>query len=327
MATYYTPTRYPTVSPIAWNEEYEEREGHSTVIVGVIVWLALLGLAARLLQLLYRSNESNQGTTTRTLREFILAQQESESVPSSRQDQAFIASKIAEMNVEELMVLFSETFEKNGRQTQLKAFQILEGNPMTNVVAGHNEDDDDDEGEDEEIQRHDNNQEDHPSIYLALESVRSILQSQRASRSRNQSSTDSDDESGIHEKHQQQVSKISTRRLAHPGDSRKKIVRGHCVICLEDMSCGQMVVWSETKSCKHVYHKKCLVSFLAHNKRQQIERQRRPQQTPDNNPCPTCRQPFVTVCPMVPSKNNNPNYAATERASNQNFSDLGRVSV
>lgn len=321
MATYYTPTRYPTVSPIAWNEEYEERERHSTVIVGVIVWLALIGLAARLLQLLYRNNRSNRGTTTRTANGSRLTQQESEPVPSSRQYQAFIASKIAEMNVEELMVLFSETFEKNGRQTQLKAFQILAGNPTTNVVASYNEDDDDDEDEDEdeEIQRHDNNQEDHPSIYLALESVRSILQSQRASHSRNKRDTDSDDGSGIHQKQQQQVSKISTRRLAHPGDSRKKIVRGYCVICLEDMSCGQMVVWSETKSCKHIYHKECLVSFLAHNKRQQIERQRQPQQTPDNNPCPTCRQPFVTVCSIVPSQNKNANYTATERASNQTF--------
>ena len=186
METYYIPrvTRSPTASPIDWTEIYAQeirdkrRQNlfESTVIVGVIVSLALIGLALRFL--IFRNNESDRRSAIRTARAFRLAQQESEAAPSSRQDQASNVSNIAEMNVEELMVLFSETFEKNGRQTRLKASQIIEGNHTTDDVVSDNED------EDEEIQRHDKNNEDHPSIYLALESVRSILQSQRASRPR-----------------------------------------------------------------------------------------------------------------------------------------------
>ncbi len=64
------------------------------------------------------------------------------------------------------------------------------------------------------------------------------------------------------------------------------LVGGTCAICLEEMEAGEEVVWSETESCRHLYHKDCLVSFLAHNS----ERAKN-----ENNPCPACRQNFVTV--------------------------------
>ena len=36
-----------------------------------------------------------------------------------------------------------------------------------------------------------------------------------------------------------------------------------CGICLEKLRVGETVVWSETKSCPHIYHMDCLVAFFA----------------------------------------------------------------
>ena len=73
-----------------------------------------------------------------------------------------------------------------------------------------------------------------------------------------------------------------------PGEN---VIRGECVICFEDMEIGEHIVWSESQSCRHVYHKECMVAFLAHKRRSQKEVKL------DDNPCPTCRQKFVSVIP------------------------------
>ena len=68
---------------------------------------------------------------------------------------------------------------------------------------------------------------------------------------------------------------------------------GECIICFEDFKAGDIIVYSKT--CCHVYHKSCMVTYLAiqrRSKRQLIEG------TPPL--CPICRQCFCTlITPMT----------------------------
>ena len=70
-------------------------------------------------------------------------------------------------------------------------------------------------------------------------------------------------------------------------------IRGECVICFDDMEVGDFIVWSESTTCRHVYHKECMVAFLAHKRRMK-------KQTKMEAPCPTCRQHYVTVIEPPP---------------------------
>jgi len=87
------------------------------------------------------------------------------------------------------------------------------------------------------------------------------------------------------------------------GDHRGAIavVPGLCVICLEPMLAGETVVCSEKTSCPHLFHKDRLAKFLAHKTKQQERNPRTHKQLGLANPCPTCRQNFVTldVLPMA----------------------------
>jgi len=207
-----------------------------------------------------------------------------------------LATKISKMNAQERMELYNKAFEENKHQTVIQASSIIRGDP--NATTSDTEDDSSELEED-------------PSIYLALETARSVRRSSvlrkstklgvdMASAELNNKSTKDD------EKKTQNNNKKQNRRrssLIHPRASMmdlengggntasSNIVRGNCVICFEDIEAGETVVWSEHNACQHVYHKECMVAYLAHKKRtvKEIEL--------DENPCPTCRRKFVTVCP------------------------------
>jgi hypothetical protein len=49
-----------------------------------------------------------------------------------------------------------------------------------------------------------------------------------------------------------------------------------CFICLESITLGEDVAWSENLDCEHVFHKDCIVLWLQRS-----------------NDCPCCRQNFV----------------------------------
>merc|ERR1712070_406000 len=94
----------------------------------------------------------------------------------------------------------------------------------------------------------------------------------------------------------------------------KPAVEGKCVICFEQYKVGDRIVWSENdnnsekqQQCRHVYHKDCMVRYLARNALQR--RKRWLQQSLRNNnddsndddvataidnPCPTCRRNYCT---------------------------------
>lgn len=181
------------------------------------------------------------------------------------------AAKIFAMSSEERMTLYNEAFDRNKNQIVMEASSILKGNP-----------------EDPTLQDSDNSdheEDDDRSIYLALKDARAMRRasgkrvSLTGKRDRRRSSI-------IHPRTSITAATADIESAALKDD----IVRGNCVICFEDIEAGDVVVWSETKSCPHVYHKDCMVAYLAHKKQsiKEIEL--------DENPCPTCRQKFVTVC-------------------------------
>ena len=72
---------------------------------------------------------------------------------------------------------------------------------------------------------------------------------------------------------------------------------GPCVICFEDFVEGDEIVWSEDPLCQHVFHKDCMVNYLAVNAQKKTHRPYRFGHRLDvtNNPCPMCRTNYCTV--------------------------------
>ena len=75
-------------------------------------------------------------------------------------------------------------------------------------------------------------------------------------------------------------------------------INGTCIICLDDFVKDDIIVWSEDPSCRHIYHKECMVQYLACNAQRNSKQQILSSiSTPipvlgvTNNPCPTCRRP------------------------------------
>lgn len=194
-----------------------------------------------------------------------------------------LALKIAKMNAEERMELYNKTFDETKRQTVIQAASIIVNKSDSNSTS-ETEDDSSDED---------------PSIYLALEEARSIRRSTILTRS----SVLSIDLASSTDPNASTKPKRRLSNLVHQIDSvdiengkkeaSTNLVHGNCVICFEDIEAGETVVWSEDKACLHVYHKECMVAYLAHKKRSVKEIEM------DENPCPTCRRKFVTVCPQA----------------------------
>lgn len=76
-------------------------------------------------------------------------------------------------------------------------------------------------------------------------------------------------------------------------------IPGTCIICFEKFCAGETVVWSDdTTTCKHVFHEDCMVRYLATNSTNKPGDSlvhRAAGGSYNENPCPTCRQPFCTV--------------------------------
>jgi len=237
----------------------------------------------------------------------------------SRDDQI---AKIAQMTTAELKILYSDAFDRNKHQVVLEASRVLVGKPQPKPPPKKKKrkkkktktQGDNGESKPKKKKRKKKKQPPPPlpneaiddDIYLALQTVRhSIFNAQNANDSDSEDSTsDSDDDSCI----DPNVSKEST--MVHPRASTEEadaqlaaelakkqsppprtdnLVSGECVVCLESMKVGEMVVWSETQCCNHVFHKSCMVSFLAH------QRHTPAMVREDANPCPMCRQKYLTV--------------------------------
>jgi hypothetical protein len=86
----------------------------------------------------------------------------------------------------------------------------------------------------------------------------------------------------------------------------KTKIHGTCIICFEDFSVGETVVYSDNPdTCNHVFHEDCMVQYLAsHSQRTKVggidndnsnHNINRYTARYAHNPCPTCRQPFCQV--------------------------------
>lgn len=102
-------------------------------------------------------------------------------------------------------------------------------------------------------------------------------------------------------------------------------INGQCVICLEDYKAGDTIVCNmyncrDSKSvlkncaidkdssspigCPHVYHKTCMVKYLAKRKISQKGLQNGEGDTPS---CPICRQPYIELLPILSIRNDGGN--------------------
>merc|ERR1712194_102654 len=77
----------------------------------------------------------------------------------------------------------------------------------------------------------------------------------------------------------------------HKQEKENTMIHGTCVICFEDFLTDDVIVWSNDASCNHIYHKECMVSYLAQNAQRKIAS---PLDITDNA-CPTCRRPDYCV--------------------------------
>lgn len=213
------------------------------------------------------------------------------------QDENSFAAKISKMSPEERMTLYNEAFDRNKNQIVMEASSILKGNPEDPTL----EDKDDSDNSDHE-------EDDDRSIYLALKDARAMRRasgkrvSLTGKRERRRSSI-------IHPRTSITAATADVESAMESAAWKDDIVRGNCVICFEDIEAGDVVVWSETKSCPHVYHKDCMVAYLAHKKQsiKEIEL--------DENPCPTCRQKFVTVCTPCTTTDNKENRTSSRTST------------
>jgi hypothetical protein len=82
---------------------------------------------------------------------------------------------------------------------------------------------------------------------------------------------------------------IATVDMVEDAKETKMMTNGTCSICLDEFIENDLIVYSE--SCSHVYHKHCMVSYLATNAQREIYG------TLDitDNPCPSCRQNYCQV--------------------------------
>jgi hypothetical protein len=71
----------------------------------------------------------------------------------------------------------------------------------------------------------------------------------------------------------------------------KMMTDGTCSICIDEFIENDQIVYSEL--CSHVYHKHCMVSYLATNAQQEIHGS--PTLDITDNPCPSCRQNYCKI--------------------------------
>jgi len=244
-----------------------------------------------------RNRQRSEDEAARRRDRRLQAQQflELQRVRNGRQGYGDIEAPPTALDVREIKERYGKALEQSQRQTVLEACRISKGDPpplcdddadlprMGIAIKRNGIDPEEDEDEEE------------PMDVVSLETVRQLDPSSEAF---------SHPSDAVANKNQSYIFHPSSRE----GEgASNRVVGGTCMICLDEMKTGDTVVWSETESCPHVYHKDCLVSFLAHNCKQQSKLPQAKQKK-DCNPCPACRQQFVTLsCPVVPANNNNNN--------------------
>jgi len=225
------------------------------------------------------------------------------------------AAQVRKMTPEERIALYNEAFDVNKNQVMLTSSHIIVEDHY-HPSQQHDSDDDDDS-----VNSFDSTG-DH-SVHLSLDYARAqrrkSLLKQGSSRAINMIKgskraglikrgsivhpRDLDDDDGVaiiagssadyRSNFNLNKSKRISMSMAGKAVPAQAVIRGECVICFDDMEVGDFIVWSESTACRHVFHKECMVAFLAHKRRMK-------KQTKMEAPCPTCRQHYVTVIEPPP---------------------------
>ena len=103
------------------------------------------------------------------------------------------------------------------------------------------------------------------------------------------------------------------KKLIIDGTCKQLMVNGTCIICFEEFKKDDIIVWSEDSNCNHIYHKECMVSYLASNSL------RNDQASGSSilnvtNPCPTCRRQNYCI---VRNEDVPPSITTTTTTTNQ----------
>lgn len=73
-------------------------------------------------------------------------------------------------------------------------------------------------------------------------------------------------------------------------------VQNLCAVCLDSYSISDVVTWSSNPLCSHVFHRDCIVNWLAAQNRRSRANASMQQEELDNSihlTCPCCRVPFI----------------------------------
>jgi hypothetical protein len=180
--------------------------------------------------------------------------------------------------------LYNKTFDSNGNQLILQDKHIKTKAKSTSA--------NDDDG----------NVENNSDVFIDIELA------DTAERVENDNDDDDDDASSIYlsvesERRLTRTHLDSTRSLCLDLDlqkdnntdnkdkEKKQMISGTCIICFEEFMKNDVIVWSQDSKCGHVYHKECMVNYLASNAQRKINSTL----NVHDNPCPTCRQNYCTV--------------------------------
>ena len=194
-------------------------------------------------------------------------------------------------NSKERIELYNKTFDRNGNQLILEDKHIKTNAKSTTtnndgnnvgIVENNNDVYIDIELADTEGNEHINNDDDDPSIYLSVESERGLTRHQ-----------DDDEDRIKNVRHSSTKNKSSfyLNFLKGNNNKEKQMISGTCIICFAEFVKDDVIVWSENRTCIHVYHKECMVNYLASN----AQRELYSTLNVNKNPCPTCRQNYCTV--------------------------------
>ena len=75
---------------------------------------------------------------------------------------------------------------------------------------------------------------------------------------------------------------VETIHIKIPNEENERICANCCAICLDAYKVDDVVVWSSSPDCRHVFHQECLVEGLSRAQG-------------NDAPCPCCRKVFCDI--------------------------------
>jgi len=230
-------------------------------------------------------------------------------------------SGLLNFTLKERIELYNKTFDSNGNQLTLKnkhiktktSKSISEGGNKNNSsifldieLGGKTNDYDDKEYVEQNAEK--NNDDDDPSIYVSVESERRLtrhlddddyddsMKDEIMATSTDDTSTSTKslclDLDPDHNNKKDKNKGNDKDKKGNDKDKEKQLFSGTCIVCLEEFMKDDVIIWSQDPNCPHIYHKECMVNYLASRaQRSKINSTL----NVNDNPCPTCRQNYCTV--------------------------------